>query len=120
MNKIILILIAFILSACSSSGIKTGDIVKVEYDKIQPLKEQYCFIKTEIVEVDGEIVKKEVVYCADGRKTFDGVSYWELFAQFYYRDVSTPEYCRYYSRNKHAFKSPGKVCLDVNGEWEVR
>ena len=43
-----------------------------------------------------------------------------LFAQFYYHDVNTPEYCRYYSREGHAFKTPGKVCLDVNGEWEVR
>jgi len=56
----------------------------------------------------------------DGRKTFDGPSYWELFAQFYYRDVSAPEYCRWYSRAKHAFKTPGKTCLKVNGEWEVR
>ena len=54
------------------------------------------------------------------RKAPDTPGYWELFAQFYYHDVNTPEYCRYYSRGKHAFKSPGKVCLDVNGEWEVR
>ena len=58
--------------------------------------------------------------CADGRKTVDGPSYWELFAQFYYRDVYTPEYCRYYSRHKHVFKTPGKVCLMKNGEWEVK
>jgi len=58
--------------------------------------------------------------CADGRKKFDGPSYWELFAQFYYRDIFTPEYCRMYSRNKHLFKTPGKVCLMKNGEWEVR
>ena len=31
--------------------------------------------------------------------------YWELFAQFYYRDVNAPEYCRYYSRKGHALKS---------------
>ena len=55
--------------------------------------------------------------CADGRKKFDGPSYWELFAQFYYRDISTPEYCRMYSRGKHMFKPPGKVCLMKNGEW---
>ena len=55
--------------------------------------------------------------CADGRKTFDGPSYWELFAQFYYRDVSAPEYCRWYSRKKHAFKTPGKdLFKNRNGE----
>ena len=55
-----------------------GKNVKVEYDKIQPLKDQYCFIKIEIKEINGEIVKQEVVECADGRKAYDGPSYWEL------------------------------------------
>ena len=49
-----------------------GKNVKVEYDKIQPLKDQYCFIKIEIKEINGEIVKQEVVECADGRKAYDG------------------------------------------------
>ena len=98
-----------------------GNNTKVEYDKIQPIKDQYCFIKVEIRELDnGEIVKQEVVECADGRKAPDTPGYWELFAQFYYRDVYAPEYCRYYSREGHAFKTPGKVCLDTNGEWEVK
>ena len=48
-----------------------GKNVKVEYDKIQPLKDQYCFIKVEIKEINGEIVKQEVVECADGRKAYD-------------------------------------------------
>jgi hypothetical protein len=69
---------------------------------------------------DNEIVKEEILECADGRKRFDGPSYWELFAQFYYTDVSAPEYCRYYSRPEHAFKSFGKACLKINGEWEVK
>ena len=94
---------------------------KVEYDKIQPIKDQYCFIKVEIKELDnGEIVKQEVVECADGRKAYDGPSYWELFAQFYYRDMFTPAYCRYYERPSHAYHKPGKVCLDKDGNWEVR
>jgi len=94
---------------------------KVEYDKILPLKDQYCFIKVEIKELDnGEIVKQEVVECADGRKAYDGPSYWELFAQFYYRDMFTPAYCRNYERPKHAYHKPGKVCLDKDGNWEVR
>ena len=94
--------------------------VKVEYDKIQPLKDQYCFIKIEIKEINGEIVKQEVVECADGRKAYDGPTYWELFAQFYYGDMNTPAYCRNYERPNHAYHKPGKVCLDKNGNWEVR
>ena len=81
---------------------------------------QYCYVKVEIVQEGDTITKREVLECADGKKGIETPGYWELFAQFYYRDVSTPEYCRYYSRNKHAFKTPGKVCLMLNGEWEVR
>jgi hypothetical protein len=97
----------------------------VYYDKIttiQPKKVdgQYCFIKVIIKQTENTIIKEEILECADGRKKFDGPSYWELFAQFYYRDIFTPEYCRMYSRNKHLFKTPGKVCLMKDGEWEVR
>ena len=97
-----------------------GKNVAVEYDKIQPLKNQYCFIKVEIKEINGEIIKQEVVECADGRKAYDGPTYWELFAQFYYGDMNTPAYCRYYERPNHAYHKPGKVCLDKDGNWEVR
>ena len=103
----------------------TGIAVAKDYTKIIPIdpKEvdgQFCFIKVTIKQVGDEIVKEEILECADGKKGIDTPGYWELFAQFYYRDVGTPEYCRYYSRNKHAFKSPGKVCLMINGEWEVK
>ena len=81
---------------------------------------QYCYVKVEIIQEGDTITKREILECADGRKAPDTPGYWELFAQFYYHDVNTPEYCRYYSRKGHAFKTPGKVCLDVNGEWEVR
>ena len=81
---------------------------------------QYCFVKVVIKQKGEEIVKEEILECADGKKGIDTPGYWELFAQFYYRDVNTTEYCRYYSREGHAFKTPGKVCLLVNGEWEVR
>ena len=81
---------------------------------------QYCFVKVVIKQKGDEIVKEEILECADGKKGIDTPGYWELFAQFYYRDVYAPEYCRYYSREGHAFKTPGKVCLTVNGEWEVR
>ena len=102
---------------------KDGD--KVYWNKITTIEpknaaDQYCYVKVIIKQSDDKIIKEEIMECADGKKGIETPGYWELFAQFYYRDVSTPEYCRYYSRNKHAFKSPGKVCLDVNGEWEVR
>ena len=81
---------------------------------------QYCFVKVVIKQKGDEIIKEEILECADGKKGIDTPGYWELFAQFYYRDVLAPEYCRYYSRKGHAFKTPGKVCLQVNGEWEVK
>ena len=98
---------------------------KVYYDKIdiiEPSKvnDQYCFIKVVITQKGDSLIKEEVMECADGRKRFDGPSYWELFAQFYYRDISAPEYCRQYSRPKHVFKAFGKTCLQTNGEWEVQ
>ena len=105
--------------------ILSGIAVAKDYTKIIPIdpKEvdgQYCFIKVTIKQVGDEIVKEEILECADGKKQHDGPSYWEMFAQFYYADMNTPEYCRYYSRSKHAFKTPGKTCLKINGEWEVQ
>jgi len=98
---------------------------KIYYDKITTIEpknaaSQYCYVKVIIKQQGNNIVKEEILECADGRKKVDGPSYWELFAQFYYRDVSAPEYCRYYSRPKHVFKTPGKTCLKINGEWEVK
>ena len=99
-----------------------GDLLYPKIKNIEPheVNGQYCYIKIEIVTDGDTVTKEEILECADGKKGIDTPGYWELFAQFYYRDVSTPEYCRYYSRNKHAFKSPGKVCLQSNGEWEVK
>ena len=96
---------------------------KILYNDVRKVKndtEQYCFIKITIKEKDGVASKEEELYCSDGRKGIDTPSYWELFAQFYYRDIATPEYCRYYSRKNHAFKSFGKVFLNENGEWKVK
>ena len=97
-------------------------ILHSKIKSIQPEKTdgQYCFIKVVIKQKGDEIIKEEILECADGKKGIDTPGYWELFAQFYYRDVNTTEYCRYYSREGHAFKTPGKVCLQVNGEWEVK
>lgn len=102
---------------------KNGD--KVYWDKITTVEpknmaDQYCYVKVIIKESDNQLIKEEILECADGRKRADGPTYWELFAEFYYTDMAQPEYCRRYSRDKHAFYTPGKVCLKLNGEWEVR
>ena len=102
---------------------KDGD--KVYWNKITTVKpknaaDQYCYVKVIIKESDNQLIKEEILECADGRKRADGPTYWELFAEFYYTDMAQPEYCRSYSRKKHAFRTPGKVCLKLNGEWEVR
>ena len=98
---------------------------KVLYDTVrgyEPKKvdDQYCYVKIEIKQNGDDIIKQEILECADGRRGINTPGYWDLFAQFYYRDVSAPEYCRYYSRPNHVFKSFGKTCLNKNGEWEVQ
>ena len=113
-----LVAVIIISMSVANSGEK---ILHSKIVSIQPEKTdgQYCFIKVIIKQEGDTIVKEEILECADGRRKFDGPHYWELFAQFYYRDINTPEYCRYYTRPKHAFKSFGKVCMNKNGEWEV-
>jgi hypothetical protein len=96
-----------------------------DYHKIIPIDPkdvdgQFCFIKVTIKQVGDEIVKEEILECADGKRQFDGPTYWEMFAQFYYAGVNVPEYCRQYSRPKHALKSFGEVCLSTTGKWEVK
>ena len=90
--------------------------------KSQWLNENPCMIKIIITEkcLDSECLvkqttKEEVLKCNDG---YDGPSYWELFAQFYYADLSVPAYCRYFARPDHPFKTPGMVCLNEKGAWE--
>ena len=87
--------------------------------KSQWLNENPCMIKTITTSVtkDGvtTITKEEVLKCQDG---YDGPNYWELFAQFYYADLSAPAYCRYFARPDHPFKTPGMVCLNEKGVWE--
>lgn len=80
---------------------------------------QNCYVSVKITQEGDSVVKKEILECADGRKGLITPGYWEMFAQFYYKDVSAPEYCRYYSRPDHAFKSFGKACLNKNGEWRA-
>ena len=102
---------------------KDGD--KVYWNKITEVKpkdaaNQYCYVKVIIKESDNKIIKEEILECADGRSRVDAPTYWQLFAEFYYTDMHQPKYCRKYDRKKHAFKSPGNVCLSKNGEWEVK
>jgi hypothetical protein len=123
MKKIVIIIFLLVLTSVVINMVSAGE--KILYSKVKTIEPgevngQYCFVKV-IIKQEGEnIVKEEVLECADGKKGIETPGYWELFAQFYYRDVSAPEYCRYYSRPNHVFKSPGKTCLKINGEWEVK
>ena len=98
-----------------------------EKSKSQWLNENPCMIKVIIKEktkcFDKEclisetvVEKEEVLKCNDG---YDGPNYWELFAQFYYADLTTPAYCRQYASPDHPFKTPGMICLSEKGVWEV-
>ena len=87
--------------------------------KSEWLNENPCMIKTITTSVtkDGvtTVTNEEVLKCSDG---YDGPNYWELFAQFYYADLSAPAYCRYFARPDHIFKTPGMICLNEKGVWE--
>jgi len=123
MRKILLIISLLVLTSIVVNHVMAGE--KILYQKVKTIQPnetdgQYCFIKVIIRQNGDDIVKEEILECADGKKGIDTPGYWDLFAQFYYRDVSAPEYCRYYSRPKHVFKTPGKTCLKIDGEWEVK
>ena len=115
---LLLLLIPGLLSvAFSGEKILYSKVKTIETEEVNG---QYCFIKVIYKQEGDNITKEEILECADGKKGIETPGYWELFAQFYYRDVSAPEYCRYYSRPNHVFKTPGKTCLKINGEWEVK
>jgi|TARA_R110000803_G_scaffold109965_2_gene178346 hypothetical protein len=123
MRKVFLIISLLVLTSIVVNHVMAGE--KILYQKVKTIQPnetdgQYCFIKVIIRQNGDDIVKEEILECADGKKGIDTPGYWDLFAQFYYRDVSAPEYCRYYSRPKHVFKTPGKTCLKIDGEWEVK
>ena len=107
-----LIMITLLLLANYALGSET---------KSQWLNDNPCMITTETttVEKDGvtTVTKKEILKCKDG---YDGPNYWELFAQFYYADLTVPAYCRQYARPNHPFKTPGMICLSEKGVWEVK
>ena len=122
MKKIILIVtLLFVTTIIVTYSYAGEKILHSKIVSIQPEKTdgQYCFIKVVIKQKGDEIIKEEILECADGKKGIETPGYWELFAQFYYRETTTPEYCRYYTRPEHALRSFGKMCLKINGEWEV-
>ena len=102
-----------------------GNHIERDKSKSQWLNENPCMIKIittsrEHINGNGEkvttVTKEEVLKCKDG---YDGPNYWELFAQYYYADLTTPAYCRWYARPDHPFKTPGMMCLNEKGVWEI-
>ena len=85
-------------------------MIKVIIKEKTKCLDKECLISETIVE------KEEVLKCNDG---YDGPNYWELFAQFYYANLTTPAYCRQYARPDHPFKTPGMICLSEKGVWKV-
>ena len=126
MNSLLkIMLVAFFILFCIIAIVRDSDAGDdILYNKIVPSERnvdgQHCLVKQIIRQKGDTIIKEEILECSDGRKRMDGPSYWQIFAAFYYRDVSAPEYCRYYSRNNHAFKMHGKTCLKSNGRWEIK
>jgi hypothetical protein len=84
-------------------------MIKSEITTTEICLDSECLIK------ETKVTKEEVLKCSDG---YDGPNYWELFAQFYYADLTTPAYCRKFARPDHPFKTPGMVCLNEKGVWK--
>tara|TARA_Y100000289_G_C3898407_1_gene137821 strand:+ start:181 stop:558 length:378 start_codon:yes stop_codon:yes gene_type:complete len=111
-----LLLITFILIANYAFGGEKSQwlndnpcMIEVVTKQVEICKDSKCLIK------ETQIVKEEVLKCKDG---YDGPSYWEMFAQFYYSDLTVPAYCREFARPDHPFKTPGLICLDEDGDWK--
>ena len=111
-----LLLITFILIANYAFGGEKSQwlndnpcMIEVVTKQVEICKDSKCLIK------ETQIVKEEVLKCKDG---YEGPSYWEMFAQFYYSDLTVPAYCREFARPDHPFKTPGLICLDEDGDWK--
>ena len=119
LTLLILITVVIIFNTALGIEVKT---------KSQWLNENPCMIKvlikektkcfdTECLISETIVEKEEVLQCKDG---YDGPNYWELFAQYYYKGLTTPAYCRQYARPDHPFKTPGMICLSERGVWETK
>ena len=112
-SMLLIISLLLLFKSCAVAG-----------EKSEWLNDNPCMIKVIIKEkcLDSqclitETTKEEVLKCKDG---YDGPNHWELFAQFYYADLTVPAYCREVARPDHPFKTPGMVCLSENGVWEKK
>ena len=119
LTLLILITVVIIFNTALGIEVKTKSqwlnenpcMIKVLIKEKTKCFDKECLISETIVE------KEEILQCKDG---YDGPNYWELFAQFYYADLTTPAYCRQYARPDHPFKTPGMICLSEKGVWEVQ
>ena len=127
-----------------NTGLETFKVTTDEDVMSQKVKDrwvtpdgQWCFVTVVIKQKDDKIIKKEELHCADTKfgitkneeieklkkeielEKVRKPGYWELFAEFYYRDVNAPLYCRKYAKPDSLFKRPGTVCLKPTGEWEI-
>ena len=97
---------------------------------------QWCFVEVTYTQQGDVMTKKETLVCSedpeglknDKIKELEKLielekakkpGYWELFAEFYYKDDNAPLYCRKYARPDSLFKRPGTACLTPNGEWKI-
>ena len=67
-----------------------------------------------------QLQKREILECADGRKNTRYSCYWSYLLSFITMMLTHLNTADIIVGQGHAFKTPGKVCLDVNGEWEVK
>ena len=97
---------------------------------------QWCFVQVVYNTKDDVVTKKEELICSEDPEGLNNdkikelekllelekakkPGYWELFAEFYYKDDNAPLYCRKYARPDSWFKRPGTACLKPDGEWEI-
>ena len=103
---IVFLIITGIASAAEKSEWLNKNPCMIKVIIKEECQDSQCLIK--------KITKEEVLQCKDG---YDGPNYWEIFAQFYYADLTVPAYCREMARPDHPFKTPGLVCLNEKGVW---
>ena len=109
-----LLLITFLLLTNYAFGKTKSEWLSENPCMIKVITTQKCLDSQCLIT---QTTKEEVLKCSDG---YDGPSYWELFAQFYYADLTVPAYCREVARADHPFKTPGLICLSEDGDWKEK